>query len=210
MTQGPSDRAKLWPNPPADLYSGTPAWDIGRPQPVFAALADAGELSGRVLDIGCGTGEHTLLAAGLGLDATGIDMAADALEVARRKAADRGLSARFRRHDARRLAELGEVFDIVLDCGLFHIVAETDRAEFVTSVHAALRSGGRYFLLAFSDLQPGTVGPYRLTRTDITSAFGDGWRIDTIEPATIDVNTTPNGARAWFVALTSVDGRPVA
>ncbi len=38
-------------------------WDIGRPQPAFARLADRGLLAGRVLDAGCGTGEHTLLAA---------------------------------------------------------------------------------------------------------------------------------------------------
>ena len=45
-------------------YSGTPPWDIGRPQPAFLALAEAGALRGRVLDVGCGTGEHTLMAAG--------------------------------------------------------------------------------------------------------------------------------------------------
>jgi hypothetical protein len=37
------------------------------------------------------------------------------------KARDRGLAARFLRQDARRLGELGESFDTVLDCGLFHI-----------------------------------------------------------------------------------------
>lgn len=40
-----------------------PPWDIGRPQPAFVRLADSGLLAGRVLDAGCGTGEHALLAA---------------------------------------------------------------------------------------------------------------------------------------------------
>jgi hypothetical protein len=31
------------------LYRTTPPWDIGRPQPAFVALADAGRLRGRVL-----------------------------------------------------------------------------------------------------------------------------------------------------------------
>jgi SAM-dependent methyltransferase len=56
-----------------DSYIGTPAWDIGRPQPLFVALAHQGAIRGRVLDAGCGTGEHALMAASRGLDATGID-----------------------------------------------------------------------------------------------------------------------------------------
>jgi SAM-dependent methyltransferase len=58
---------------PDDLYTTRPPWDIDRPQSVFAALAAAGQVRGRVLDIGCGTGEHALLAASLGLDAIGVD-----------------------------------------------------------------------------------------------------------------------------------------
>src|SRR5262249_27805934 len=44
-----------------DAYAtSTPAaWDIGRPQPAFARLAEQGLLAGRVLDSGCGTGEQT-------------------------------------------------------------------------------------------------------------------------------------------------------
>jgi hypothetical protein len=42
---------------------GVPPWDIGRSQPAFAELAERGLLVGRVLDAGCGTGEHALMAA---------------------------------------------------------------------------------------------------------------------------------------------------
>src|SRR2546422_10430369 len=101
------------------LYSGTPAWDIGRPQPAFMELAEAGALRGNVLDVGCGTGEHALLAASLGLTATGIDAAAAAIAIAERKAQDRGLTARFLVWNALELASLDDRFDTVLDCGLF-------------------------------------------------------------------------------------------
>src|ERR1700722_8715041 len=76
-------------------YAGTPPWDIGRPQPMFMALANAGALRGRVLDAGCGTGEHALMAARLGLDVTGIDAAPAAIARAQAKASERGLAARF-------------------------------------------------------------------------------------------------------------------
>jgi cyclopropane fatty-acyl-phospholipid synthase-like methyltransferase len=187
---------------PDDLYTSSPPWDIGRPQPAFVALADRGAIQGRVLDVGCGTGEHVLLCAGLGLDATGVDLASRALRAAEDKARERGLVARFLLLDARHLADLGESFDTVLDCGLFHIFAEQDRAAFVDSVRSVLAPSGRYFMLCFSDQQPGTWGPHRIRRDEITGAFAEGWRVDAIEPATIDVTIDPEGIRAWLVALT--------
>src|SRR5881392_3163966 len=92
------------------MYSGTPPWDIGRPQPVFVRLADAERIRGRVLDAGCGTGEHVLMLAARGVDATGIDAAPRAIELAQTKAAERGVSARFVVWDALRLGELGDQF----------------------------------------------------------------------------------------------------
>src|SRR4029453_4840791 len=108
---------------------------------------NAGAIRGRVLDAGCGTGEHALMAAALGLDAVGVDLAGNALHAPERKAPARGLTARFMRHDARHLADLGETFDTVLDCGLFHLFTEADRATYVDSLRSALPIGGRYFML---------------------------------------------------------------
>ena len=88
-----------------DSYVGTPAWDIGRPQSLFIALADEGAVKGRVLDAGCGTGEHALMAASRGLEATGIDASSRAIEMAKGKAIERGVTARFLVWDALALAE---------------------------------------------------------------------------------------------------------
>ncbi|HWD72948.1 MAG TPA: class I SAM-dependent methyltransferase [Actinomycetota bacterium] len=185
------------------MYASPPPWDIGRPQPAFLALAEAGAIRGRVLDVGCGTGEHVLMSAGLGLDATGVDLSSRALAAAKDKAHGRGRTARFLLHDARQLADLGEPFDTVLDCGLFHILSDGDRAAFVDSLHSVLQPGGRYFMLGFSDQQPSEWGRVRkLTQDEIRAAFADGWRIDSIEPSTIDITTDPDGIRAWLAALT--------
>src|SRR6266542_3291635 len=87
-------------------YAGTPHWDIGRPQPAFLRLADSGALRGTVLDVGCGTGEHALMAAAMGLQATGIDASRIAIDLAQRKAEDRSLDARFLVWDALDLPRL--------------------------------------------------------------------------------------------------------
>jgi SAM-dependent methyltransferase len=184
------------------MYAGTPPWDIGRPQPAFLELAEAGALRGRVLDVGCGTGEHALMAAALGFPATGIDAAATAITIAESKARDRQLSARFLVGDALELGALGEQFDTVLDCGLFHIFDDDDRPRFVDSLRAAIPAGGRYFMLCFSDRQPGDWGPRRVTEGEIRATVADGWTVDVIEPTRIDITIDPEGAQAWLVALT--------
>lgn len=184
------------------LYTGTPPWDIGRPQRAFLALVEAEAIRGRVLDVGCGTGEHVLMAAARGLDATGVDIAGAAIETARAKARDRGLTARFEVWSALELASLQECFDTVIACGLFHVFEDDERARFINSLDVVLPPGGRYFMLCFSDRQPGDWGPRRLTEDEIRTCFADGWRIDSIEPSTIEVTLDPNGIRAWLAAMT--------
>jgi len=184
------------------LYAGTPPWDIGRPQPAFLELAQAGVLRGRVLDVGCGTGEHALMAAGLGLEATGIDASPAAIAIAEGKARDRGLAARFLVWDALQLASLDERFDTVLDCGLFHTFDDRDRGRFVESLRAVIPHGGRYHMLCFSDREPGHLGPRRVTEDEIRASFAEGWQVDSIEPARMDITIDASGALAWRAAVT--------
>ena len=54
-------------------YRGTPPWDIGRPQKEFIELVRHGEITGSVLDIGCGSGDNALFFAQEGFDVWGID-----------------------------------------------------------------------------------------------------------------------------------------
>ncbi len=193
------------PRRPEDFdafYAGTPPWDIGRPQPAFLSLAEAGAIRGRVLDVGCGTGEHTLMAAGMGLEATGIDSAPAAIALAEAKARDRGLTAHFLVHDALQLVSLDKQFDSVLDCGLFHVLEDDDRRSFVENLRAVIRPGGRYFMLCFSDRQPGSFGPRRITRDEIRASFDKGWQVDSIEPAKLDIRMGPDGILAWLARIT--------
>jgi SAM-dependent methyltransferase len=181
-----------------------PAWDIGRPQPAFLRLADRGLLAGRLLDSGCGTGEHTLLAAARGAEATGIDVSARAIELARAKAAERGSAARFETGDVLRLGDLGLTFDTVLDSGVFHVFSDEDRVRYVASLAAALRPGGHCYLMCFSDRQPGDAGPRRVSQDELRAAFGDGWAVTSIEAEAFEVNRSAfdfTSAQAWLAVI---------
>ncbi|MBV9746560.1 MAG: class I SAM-dependent methyltransferase [Acidobacteriia bacterium] len=183
------------------FYAATPPWDIGRPQPAFLGLAKSGALRGRVLDVGCGTGEHALMAASFGFEAVGVDTSPTAIAIAKRKAQERGLTARFLVWNALSLESLGEEFDAVLDCGLFHVFTDEDRRRFVDSLTAVVRPGGKYFMLCFSERQPGDTGPRRVTQAEIRRNFANGWRVDNIEAATIDVTEGPS-ILAWLASMT--------
>jgi cyclopropane fatty-acyl-phospholipid synthase-like methyltransferase len=187
-----------------ESYQGDPApWDIGRPQPAFARLADEGLLSGRVLDAGCGTGEHALLAAAHGADAMGVDVSGIAIGKARAKAAERGLTARFEVGDVLHLDRLGERFGTVTDSGVFHVFDDADRARYVTSLAAVTEPGGTYYMMCFSDSQPGDWGPRRVRREEIEEAFADGWEILSLTPDEFSINPIEGlaTAQAWLTVI---------
>ncbi|MEU9480706.1 class I SAM-dependent methyltransferase [Streptomyces sp. NPDC048191] len=185
-------------------YAGAPGagWEIGRPQPAFVELARQGSFTGRVLDVGCGSGDNALMTAELGLRTVGVDAAPSGIALARSKAAERGMSVDFLVWDALELGALGERFDTMLDCGLFHCFAPEDRPALVRSLGAALRPGGRYFLMCFSDLQPGSWGPHRVSERELRASFADGWRIDSLVRSHIAVAFAPGTAHAWLAVLT--------
>jgi SAM-dependent methyltransferase len=189
-----------------DAYAGggLPApWDIGRPQPEFVRLAEAGLLTGQLLDAGCGTGEQTLLAAQHGADALGVDIAPRAIEQARAKAAERGVPAQFEVANALYLAELGRAFDTIIDCGVFHTFDDADRAKYVISLAGVLRPGGHCYLMCFSDRQPGTFGPRRVRQDELRAAFAGGWVVESIAATTFDVARGFDGptVQAWLANL---------
>jgi SAM-dependent methyltransferase len=182
-----------------------PPWDIGRAQPAFVRLAGAGLLGGRTLDVGCGTGENTLLATAHGADATGVDIAPTAIRRARAKAADRGVAARFEVADALDLSPLGLAgqIDTVIDSGVFHVFSDDDRPRYVASLATVLRPGGTTYLMCFSDRQPGDFGPRRVRQDELRTAFSDGWTVDSITADAFVINAvqgTPQ-AQAWLAVL---------
>jgi len=153
-------------------------WDIGEPQPVVIELERAGRLRGKVLDIGCGTGENALYLASRGYSVVGLDGSAGALVHARAKARRRGIHAVFAQADARELTGFSGQFDTVIDSGLLHTFSDADRTRYLGALGRSCRPGARVHILAISDAAPLGPGPRRLTEQQLRESFTSGWDIE--------------------------------
>ena len=181
-------------------------WDIGRPQPAIVKISEWGGLVEPILDSGCGSGEHALLAASSGLEVKGVDVAQAAIEHARAKARARGLSVEFIVGDVLALDEIPRLeppFRTVLDVGCFHTFANADRPLYASSLASVTETGAMLHLLCFSELTPGTDGPRRVTEGEIAATFSRDWYVDAIEAETFAVTNLWHGPTpsAWLARI---------
>ena len=65
----------------------------------------------------------------------------------------------------------------------------------MASLAGVVEPGGRYVMLCFSDRQPGDWGPRRVSQDELRRSFADGWRVDSIEEAVLEITISPEGAR---------------
>jgi SAM-dependent methyltransferase len=192
-----------------DVYDGRllpgqrAPWDIGEPQLVFVGLTDSGRIHGRVLDAGCGTGEHALFFAERGHESIGIDRAAGAIRQAREKAGARGLLVSFHVGDCTELDDdFRGNFDTVVDCGLFHSLSDEDRVAYAGALHKATREGATVYILSFSQegrkrawagvsghrLPDAVVAQFpAVTDEQLRQAFAAGWETSSIEESSYAV-----------------------
>jgi arginase family enzyme/SAM-dependent methyltransferase len=194
----------------AAYAEGQPPWDIGRPQPAFRRLADAEEFVEPVLDVGCGTGEHTLMLAERGFEVVGIDISPAAIERARAKARIRGLDPQLVVGDALNLESLHRRFGSVIDSGMFHTLDDAARTRYVQSLLAVVEPGGRLFLMCFSEETPGISGPRRVTQAEIVDTFTDQWQVESIEPDVFEVRPEfgTGMPHAWVATIRRAGGEP--
>jgi len=110
----------------------------------------------KILDVGCGTGRHSVELARRGYSLTGIDLSASLLEKARAKAKKLGLSINFLQHDARQLPFKEEFDAAIMICeGAFPLM-ETDEMNFeiLKNVSRALKSKAKLIFTTLNGLFP--------------------------------------------------------
>jgi SAM-dependent methyltransferase len=187
-------------------YAGKAPWDIGKPQGPLAESVDL--VTSPVLDAGCGTGENALFLAARGHQVTGIDFVDEAIRRARGKAAERGLTVEFQVKDALMLEAWDKRFATVIDSGLFHVFSDEDRVGYVAGLTHITEPDGRLLLLCFSDEEPGTQGPRRVSQREIRAAFEHDWTVEEIRARRADVRPdmkggsfSEGGPKVWLAII---------
>ena len=98
----------------------------------------------RLLDVGCGAGQLAIPAARMGLEATGVDIAANLVARARERAAAEGLSARFDEGDAEALPYEDGSFDVV--ASIFGAMFAPRPERVAAELLRVCRPGGRVLM----------------------------------------------------------------
>lgn len=110
----------------------------------------------RILDIGCGTGRHSIELTKRGYNITGIDLSESLLKRAKEKALKENLNINFQKQDARHLTFKNE-FDLsIMICeGAFSLM-ETDEMNFqiLRNVSEALKENGKLIFTTLNGLFP--------------------------------------------------------
>ncbi len=154
---------------------------------------------GKALDVGCGTGAHTIALAQRGWQATGVDAVPAAVEQARAKAAAAGADVRFVEGDATQLrASAGTGYGLLVDVGCFHGFRSEHRAEYAQGASAVAVPGATLLMFAFG---PGRRGPLPrgASREDVVDSFA-GW--DLVDDEAADTTGMPGPLKSskprWY------------
>jgi len=110
----------------------------------------------KILDIGCGTGRHSIELSKRGYDVTGIDLSDSQLTRAREKADKQDLKIDFLKYDARNLPFSNEYDLAIMLCeGAFPLM-ETDEMnyEILRNATRSLKDGGKFIFTTLNGLFP--------------------------------------------------------
>lgn len=153
-------------------------WSVGRYEQVAEQLLPAARVAvdraapaegEHVVDVGCGTGNASLLAAARGARVTGVDPAARLLEVARAMAKERGLDATFVSGEAAALPLGDGEADVVLS--VFGVIFASDPAAAATELARVAGPAGRIILTAW--IPEGAISELaRASRQAVMDALG--------------------------------------
>jgi SAM-dependent methyltransferase len=110
----------------------------------------------KIIDIGCGTGRHSIELTKRGYGVTGVDLSESQIARAKEKAKDLDLNIDFQKHDARNLPFEGEFDLAIMLCEGGFSLMETDEMNFEILKNAtkALKDKGKFIFTTLNGLFP--------------------------------------------------------
>ena len=124
-------------------------WDIG-PRKELVELVESGRLRPcKAIDLGSGTASNCVFLAQRGFDVTGVDYAAAAIELGRKRAAQAGVQVNFIQDDLTNLRHVNGTFDLLVDYGTLDDLRPPQRDRYMQNVLPLTRPGSRFLLYCF-------------------------------------------------------------
>lgn len=109
-----------------------------------------------------------------------MDFVPRAIDMARKKAAEAGVSPRFLVGDVTRLNDLGlgRDYDLLFDQGCFHSIPDAGRDAYVRGATESARSGATMLMFCFvRPEKPSRIGPRGVTANEVRERFTPGWEV---------------------------------
>jgi SAM-dependent methyltransferase len=140
---------------------------------------------GKALDLGCGSGFSAVKLATRGWEVTGIDLVAQALRTARKRAREADAHVQFVHGDitALRAAGVGSGFQFFLDLGAVHGFNDAERRAAGREVTAVAAPGATLLMAAWKPARRGPF-PRGASRQNIEAAF-PAWTVIAEEAANV-------------------------
>ena len=150
---------------------GNPAWDHGRAAPPLADYVATHAMSGRAIVPGCGSGHEVRLLAAKGLEVTGVDLAAGALERARAHGAAGGEV--YHQGDWLRLpVGFAGKFDWVVEHAFLCALPPSRRFDYANAVNFVLRPRGHFLAVFYLDPANPVGPPFGISPRELDDLFG--------------------------------------
>ncbi len=176
-------------------------WDTGKPDVHLQGVLREFDISlGPAIEIGCGTGTNSVWLAEQGFEVVGLDVSPTALERARQKAEDAGVSCTFVEGDFLDHDPPGGPFSFAYDRGCFHLFDDAaDRRAFAGRLADHLAEGGIWHsLIGSTDGPARDSGPPRRSATEVVAAIEDRFEILQLRATQFDQGDHAD-KRAWIL-----------
>jgi 2-polyprenyl-3-methyl-5-hydroxy-6-metoxy-1,4-benzoquinol methylase len=173
-------------------------WDTGRPTCCLMQLFSSWPVfTGKILEVGCGTGANSVWMAKQGHQVTGMDISAKAVAAAQQRAEEQGASCTFVEANFLTSELEPEQFALLFDRGCFHVMNEEQRSQFARQAASCLERGGLWFSLMGNSDQPSEgQGPPRLSAAQICASVEPFFEILSLESFLLD-SKKPEPPRFW-------------
>lgn len=152
---------------------GDTPWDTGLPSSeLVRVIAQEKVQACPAIELGCGTGVNAVWLAQRGFDVTAVDLSPRALERARQRAAEAGVSARFLTADVLDPPDLGGPFPFLFDRGCYHVVRRIDVERFLRTLEGITAPGTLALVLTGNAREKMEPGPPVMTEAEIRAELG--------------------------------------